>query len=182
MSAPVQNEWPDAPTVEYVRERFCKLMAWAVEQSGGFEYASDCFCGQGGFWGSGRYNGTFEDGYRNEGKAVMWIEAAAYACAGMSDPEDVIRVLRAESDAYADAATLTVQAGIETKGGLVDAVRALIEERDALRLDLASIGVRKTWNECAQATPQIRQTKADISNELDACIEIARAALSRSAS
>lgn len=46
---------------------------------------------------------------------------------------------------------------------------------DAMR----TIAAMKTWKECMQATPQIRHTKADISNLLDLAIEIARAEVAR---
>lgn len=121
MSEYTKEPWPDGASASYVKERLCKLMAWAVQHSGGFQFASDCFCGQGGYWWSDQYGGTFEDGYRNEGKAVMWIESAAHACAGMSDPEARIAALRA----------------CEQEQGqfLVEMVR----ERDALRAERDAI-------------------------------------------
>ena len=58
-----------------VIERFCVLQRTAAEHTG-FEYAADCFCKQSGFWGSDDYGGTFEEGYRNDGIALEFIEQA----------------------------------------------------------------------------------------------------------
>lgn len=58
-----------------VIERFCKLQRLAAEQVG-FVYAADCFCQQSGFWGAQGYGGTFDTGYRNDGKALEFIEQA----------------------------------------------------------------------------------------------------------
>lgn len=38
--------------------------------------ASDCFCQSSGFWKSEGYGGTFEQGYRNDGIALEFIELA----------------------------------------------------------------------------------------------------------
>lgn len=58
-----------------VIERLCKLQAEVCIQIGRGE-AADCFCGKGGFWGAEGYDGTHEGGYRNDGKALEFIEAA----------------------------------------------------------------------------------------------------------
>ncbi len=50
-------------------------------------------------------------------------------------------------------------------------------ERDAYRQALGMIAKLATWNECATAEPQVRQTKADLSNTLDHAIQCARVAL-----
>lgn len=44
---------------------------------------------------------------------------------------------------------------------------------------LKSIAGVLTWNECAQATPQVRLTKAEISNALDSTVGFARAAIAK---
>lgn len=58
-----------------VIERFCVLQRTAAEHVG-FEHAADCFCRQSGFWGASSYGGTFDEGYRNDGKALEFIEQA----------------------------------------------------------------------------------------------------------
>lgn len=58
-----------------VIERLCKLQRVAAEHVG-FDHSSDCFCKQSGFWSSDDYGGTFEQGYRNDGKALLFIEQA----------------------------------------------------------------------------------------------------------
>lgn len=67
--------WPSGPDAAYVRKRVCKLVsrAWShIDRNG--DTASDCFCGMGGFWKQGEKNLTRESGYRNDGKAVLWLE------------------------------------------------------------------------------------------------------------
>jgi hypothetical protein len=44
---------------------------------------------------------------------------------------------------------------------------------------LQKIAALKTWNECAQAVPQVRLSKAEISNLLDQTILDARAAIAK---
>lgn len=58
-----------------VIERLCKLQQ-EVQEHLGFDYSADCFCGKGGFWKAEGYGGTFEQGYRNDGKALEFIENA----------------------------------------------------------------------------------------------------------
>ena len=58
-----------------VIKRLCTLQS-AVREHIGFEHASDCFCKQSGFWGADSYGGTFEEGYRNDGIALEFIEKA----------------------------------------------------------------------------------------------------------
>jgi hypothetical protein len=55
--------------------RLCKLQE-EVHSLIGYDSAADCFCGQGGFWDSVRYNGTHAGGYRNDGACLEFIEAA----------------------------------------------------------------------------------------------------------
>jgi hypothetical protein len=57
-------------------ERLCALQQEVVDRHIGYGAGSDCFCGKGGFWKSEGYGGTFEDGYRNSGEALEFIEAA----------------------------------------------------------------------------------------------------------
>lgn len=58
-------------------ERLCKLQqeVWDAGHSGECDSA-DCFCGKGGFWASKSYGGRFEQGYRNDGKCLEFIEQA----------------------------------------------------------------------------------------------------------
>jgi hypothetical protein len=56
-----------------VIERLCNLHSEAAGYVG-LEYAADCFCGNSGFWHVHGYNP--ERDYRNEGKALEFIEAA----------------------------------------------------------------------------------------------------------
>lgn len=58
-----------------VAKRFCSLMG-SVQEALGWSKAADCFCGRGGFWGTPRYGGTYDEGYRNEGEALEFIERA----------------------------------------------------------------------------------------------------------
>lgn len=58
-----------------VIERLCNLQA-EVQAAFCHNTAADCFCGKDGFWGSEGYGGTLEEGYRNEGKALEFIEQA----------------------------------------------------------------------------------------------------------
>ena len=48
---------------------------------------------------------------------------------------------------------------------------------EKLERALQKIAKLATWNECATAEPQVRPTKADISNSLDFAITTARDAL-----
>lgn len=55
--------------------RLCLLQGVVTEHIG-FDYAADCFCKESGFWSSDDYGGTFDEGYRNDGKALEFIEQA----------------------------------------------------------------------------------------------------------
>lgn len=55
--------------------RLCKLQG-EVRDVIGCGTAADCFCMEDGFWGAEGYGGTFEEGYRNDGKALEFIEKA----------------------------------------------------------------------------------------------------------
>lgn len=57
-------------------ERLCKLQSEVQERVIGYGHSADCFCGKGGFWGCDGYDGSFEGGYRNDGKAIEFIESA----------------------------------------------------------------------------------------------------------
>jgi hypothetical protein len=59
-----------------VIQRLCKLHDEVWRQISDGTDPADCFCGKGGFWGSTSYGGTFEQGYRNSGKALEFIEQA----------------------------------------------------------------------------------------------------------
>jgi hypothetical protein len=56
-----------------VIERLCNLHSEAAGHIG-YEFAADCFCGNGGFWHVEGYNP--ERDYRNDGRALQFIEAA----------------------------------------------------------------------------------------------------------
>lgn len=74
-------------TREEVIERLCKLQAVTARHVG-YVHAADCFCGNGGFWGTEGYD---ERSYRNDGVALDFIEAAVRekikAQCGNPDPE-----------------------------------------------------------------------------------------------
>jgi hypothetical protein len=55
----------------------------------------------------------------------------------------------------------------------------LIAQRDALIAPWRAIASLQTWNEGCNAVPQARPTKADLSNQLDAAIEMARVVLAK---
>lgn len=64
-------------------ERLCKLQAEVWHAHVVDSDSADCFCGGGGFWPKpgrrtqpGDYDGTFENGYRNDGKCIEFIEQA----------------------------------------------------------------------------------------------------------
>ena len=57
-------------------ERFCLLQQEVVEAIFGYSYPADCFCGSGAKWEREGYDGTVENGYRNAGKALDFIESA----------------------------------------------------------------------------------------------------------
>lgn len=59
-----------------VIERLCKLQAEVWEAVCNPAESADCFCGKGGFWHCEGYDGTFDGGYRNSGKALEFIERA----------------------------------------------------------------------------------------------------------
>ena len=56
-------------------QRLCELQK-NVREHLGFNDAADCFCGESGFWKTEGYDGTFDGGYRNDGKAIKFIEEA----------------------------------------------------------------------------------------------------------
>lgn len=59
-----------------VIERLCKLQREVFEKIGA-NCTADCFCGRSGFWVSGGdYDGTYEHGYRNDGRVLEFIEQA----------------------------------------------------------------------------------------------------------
>jgi hypothetical protein len=58
-----------------VIERLCKLQE-EVQNHINDDGAADCFCRKGGFWHVKGYGGTHEEGYRNDGDALEFIENA----------------------------------------------------------------------------------------------------------
>lgn len=71
------DEWYASDWLESqdVIRRLCKLQG-EVMRGLDLSSAGDCFCGEDGYWGVGKYDGTFEGGYRNEGEALEFIERA----------------------------------------------------------------------------------------------------------
>jgi hypothetical protein len=55
--------------------RLCDLQASLFAELPNVESA-DCFCQKGGYWGTENYGGTFAEGYRNDGRALKFIEDA----------------------------------------------------------------------------------------------------------
>lgn len=81
--APPLRQHNDSPTSAPLRaqdiiDRLCLLQEEVFRHLGDVN-AADCFCGKGGFWRSDSYGGTFEQGYRNDGKALAFIENAVRA-------------------------------------------------------------------------------------------------------
>ncbi len=61
---------------QQVIERLCELQEEVHSEMQMDETAADCFCKKGGFWHVKNYGGTADEGYRNEGEALDFIEAA----------------------------------------------------------------------------------------------------------
>jgi hypothetical protein len=55
--------------------RLCKLQE-RVRSRWGHGEPADCFCREGGFWKSKDYGPTYEQGYRNSGETLEFIERA----------------------------------------------------------------------------------------------------------
>ncbi len=55
--------------------RLCKLQE-RVHSRWGHGEPADCFCREGGFWKSKDYGPTYEQGYRNSGETLEFIERA----------------------------------------------------------------------------------------------------------
>lgn len=62
-------------SADAVVERLCRLQS-EVHDKLGANCAADCFCRKGGFWGGETYDGAFENGYRNDGRVLEFIEQA----------------------------------------------------------------------------------------------------------
>ena len=60
-------------TRQEVLSRLCRLQEEVYIATGGYDYAADCFCKEGGFWRSKHY--TPSD-YRNDGRVLRYIEKA----------------------------------------------------------------------------------------------------------
>lgn len=59
-------------------ERLCILQSEVATHQGFMEHSADCFCKQGGFWVEDmRYSDEPYGGWRNDGKALEFIEQAA---------------------------------------------------------------------------------------------------------
>lgn len=63
-------------SAQEIIERLCKLQDEVWNQISNGLDSADCFCGKGGFWQSKDYGGTFEQGYRNAGEPLEFIEKA----------------------------------------------------------------------------------------------------------
>lgn len=75
-----------------VIERLCKLQE-RVSRHFKHRFSSDCFCGKGGQWlWNKEYGGTYEQGYRNSGYALKFIEHVVHRrlaqAPGVYEPRD----------------------------------------------------------------------------------------------
>jgi len=68
-------------------ERLCRLVGEVYSRMDG-STASDCFCGRHGLWGVPGYGGTAASGYRNDGRALEFVEETVRAvlAAGQTPP------------------------------------------------------------------------------------------------
>lgn len=88
---------------------------------------------------SGRHHGRIDSSGQFSKDDAARIVACVNALAGMDDPVDGIGGLQAESLAYDDAIRVTIDAGIRTLGGLSDAVKALVAQRDEMLAALKAV-------------------------------------------
>ncbi len=76
--APAESPLREALRMESkdVIARLCRLQSEVAATIGpAYQDAADCFCGEGGFWEDENYDGTHDSGYRNDAKALEFIEA-----------------------------------------------------------------------------------------------------------
>jgi hypothetical protein len=73
-----------------VIERLCELQAEVWERLS-YDGAADCFCQQSGFWDADGYDGSFSGGYRNDGKAIEFIEQAVHEKLAAMPPNAELR-------------------------------------------------------------------------------------------
>jgi len=64
----------DAACHQYAIQRMCQLQEKVAARLD--LGAADCFCGEGGFWKTDKYDGSYEGGYRNDFEVIEFIEAA----------------------------------------------------------------------------------------------------------
>lgn len=74
-AAPPGRQPPEPTPRQALIRRLCQLQAEVCEQWLGYTHAADCFCGEEGYWP----HGATEADFRNEGKAVAFIEEATRA-------------------------------------------------------------------------------------------------------
>lgn len=74
------NNSRDVPGAHAIIRRLCALQAHVCSQALGYDHAADCFCGDEGFWPL-----ESADDYRNDGKAIEFIEDAVLAALARLD-------------------------------------------------------------------------------------------------
>lgn len=111
--------WPDHATVEYVQNRVCLLLSKVWNRiDPNARTAHDCMCKQGGLWKSPSYAANPAN-FRNDGKALMWLESAAKALSGIPDPAEFVARAKsaiAERDAMREACKEVVRYYTELSG------------------------------------------------------------------
>lgn len=56
--------------------RLCTLQS-EMHSKIGYDSSADCFCGGSGLWGADGYDGSFSNGYRNDGDVITFIEQSS---------------------------------------------------------------------------------------------------------
>jgi hypothetical protein len=100
-------------SAEDIIERLCALQQ-EVYQHLDHDKAADCFCGKGGFWKSEEYGGTFDQGYRNSGECLGFIESAVrekLTAAPNTAPEGELWHLIPDDRVYAQVLHSLLQSG-----------------------------------------------------------------------
>jgi hypothetical protein len=117
-----------------VIERLCRLVGEVYGRMDG-STASDCFCGRHGLWGARGYGGTIASGYRNDGRALEFVE-------------ETVRAVLATGRPSADALDLYTSIGLRTSGlGHPDGTKrmwasvqpAMEQLNEAVRTELAAM-------------------------------------------
>jgi len=113
-------------SAEDIIERLCALQQ-EVYQHLDYDKAADCFCGKGGFWKSEEYGGTFDQGYRNSGECLGFIESAVrekLTAPAPAEAEGELARLQAENDRLREQntqlKTIYVECGLHASSCRVD--------------------------------------------------------------